>query len=272
MPGKATKLLEVRDWTATSTTHHAYQCLDELRRSDLWRIHGVANYLADECLGVVPADGELFALEPGPHELDSCFIDYQALLGMYALNPRSLMRGMPFMAIYADSYGRLCLCSMRDAALWKFPDDVTVELGMDVRRLGEIRSVADIPWARPLLDVAEVRATLGVQDLVRHADCHRLERAVPVADWLAGGTGDDDVLLEWACSAGHVNEVRGGVLRSKAVAQRSPYLGCTFCPRMRRDHRPDDNGLCRFHRVFVRPKAESGGADGAGDSSERMGD
>ena len=102
-----------------------------------------------------------------------------------------------------------------------------MELGMNVRRLGPVSSVDDIPWAVEPLDVASVRATLGVADLARHADCQRLERAVRVADWLERAT-DDDVLLEWACSAGHVNEVRGGVLRS-TVAQRTPRLRCMSC-------------------------------------------
>jgi len=277
VPGTPTGLIEVTDWKATHTYAHAYQCLDELRDSEMWRLFCVAEYLSDHCLGLVPEDGGLLALEPEPHELDSLYMDYLAMLGMSALTPISLMRGMNFAAFYTDRYGRLCLCSMRDAALWDFGDvsvdgceKVSVELGMDVRRLGEICSVADIPWAVKPLDVAEVRATLGVQDLVRHADCPCLPGAVPVADWLESST-DDSVLLEWACSGGHVNEVSGEFLRSRAENSRvRSYVTCLSCHRMHRNHRPDDGGACYFHRVFVRPKAESGGADGAGDSSQNM--
>ena len=146
MPGKPTKLIEVTAWTAPSEFQEVHNCLDFLRGSETWRLLCVANWLADHCLGVVPADGELLALEPEAHELHSCYVDFQNMLGMGRLKPHSLMRGMSFAALYTDRFCRLCLSSIRDAAHWDFEDDsvelgkVTVELGMDVRRLGEIRA------------------------------------------------------------------------------------------------------------------------------------
>ena len=87
---------------------NVHNCLDDLRGSQMWRLLCVAEYPSDRC-GSVPDDGDLYALEPAPWDMQSCYVDYQRIMGGSIDQPTSLMRGMSFATFYTDRLAG-CVC------------------------------------------------------------------------------------------------------------------------------------------------------------------